>query len=310
MFRSLPRLTLLALCLSGMLGGPAYAAEPEKTSDALWCLDGSNIQSADRQGTFVWWQSGNRVHVRPVTEGKPDGFILENTTNLNATSMYINVDPAYPWLVWEVTDVQQVRGYIGFGIRMDFPAGTPMYLTMSQVGQIQTGIFAVDYSRQIGQKPARRSLRLDLSGATMTLSYMKMVARPENLVTLESPAFEAKQQLDPGDELTFRVTLAKPAKDVTIQCFHGYIMPAVLVNGLQELQLLPVDKKDPRVWTVTMKVDQMTSGALKPGKQFDVGAVMVKARVLGGELKLPLWTGNPYPFAVVKWPDYVDKKSN
>ncbi|MCC6579193.1 MAG: hypothetical protein IT440_02040 [Phycisphaeraceae bacterium] len=277
-------------------------AEDVPASDTLWCIDGSDIKTAEKAGALVWGVTDKSVQVRPVAEGKPDGVIFDNLKAASATGTYVKVDPAYPWLVWEVRDVQQVRGYVGFGFRIAFGNDVPPPMVLGQVSHLQKGIYAVDYTRQINQKADHRFFRLDSAGSTVTCSYIKMVRQPENWIAMESPVFGTREQFEPGDELTFKVTLKEPAKDVSVKFFHNYTMPPVTLNGQESMQLAASEGSDNKVWTTTVKAEELSRGNLKIGKQFGPGELLVKATVLGGGIKLPLWTGNPCVFSLVKWP--------
>ena len=89
-----------------------------------------------------------------------------------------------------------------------------------------------------------------------------------------------------GDPITIRVTMAEPAEDVTVAFFDNYITHAVSLNRNERLQLKPEDKEQ-KVWSASLTVMDA------PDKYYAPGSFLLKATILGGGLKVPLWTANP-----------------
>ncbi|MCC6579791.1 MAG: hypothetical protein IT440_05070 [Phycisphaeraceae bacterium] len=265
----------------------------------LWIEDGRNLKTGPASGLETWLATDQALTIRKAPEGT--GFLLGDLDKgARANGVYFNVAPSHPWLVWEVTDVKTGRGYID---HTGPYLGLPGRIMLGQISQPQPGIYAVDYSRQLaGKSLSLCYMRIDAANAVVTYASIKMVKTPENYIQITSPAFEGKSCLSPGDEVTFRVTLTEPAQDVSLHFFHGYVMPSVQFNGQGYLQLMAAEGGDGKVWSANVQAQSLSRGNLEKGKQYEPGQLLIKATILGGQLKLPLWTGNPQPFNLVQWP--------
>ena len=269
----------------------AFAADP----NVLWVEDGSNLTVGDKPTDKQWGGKGVRL-----TKAEGGGFVFQAKTGY-AVGKYVDLDPAYPYLVWRITDVTpHVEGYRGWtGPMLWAKPRRPQYV--GQVAHIQTGIFMIDLRQTLGSTYEKQTLylRMDLHGAALTFSYLKMVKGPEDLIEITSPAFAAKRRLDIGDDVTFRVKLAAPAEDVQFRLFNSYTMPPIRLNGKHVLQGKPEDEPG-KIWSTTVKVEAAGGGRAKKGVGYEPGRFLVKAVVLGGQIKEPLWTANPVPFNIVK----------
>ena len=283
---------LLACFGIALLGvSVAFAADP----NVLWVEDGSNLTVGDKPTDKQWGGKGVSL-----TKADGGGFVFDVQTGY-AVGKYIDIDPDYPYLVWRITDVKpHVEGYRGWtGPMLWTKPQRPQYL--GQVAQIQTGIFMIDLRQTLGASYEKKTvyMRMDLHGAALTFSYFKMVKQPEDLIEITSPAFKAKKRLDIGDEITFRVKLAAPAEDVQFRLFNNYTMPPIRLNGNHALQAKPEDEPG-KVWSTTVTVKSAVGGRTKKGVGYQPGQCLVKAIILGGQIKEPLWTNNPVPFSIVK----------
>jgi hypothetical protein len=266
-------------------------ANPDKGT--LWIEDGKDIVVAEKWPARDWYGKG--MEIKPAEGG---GFTITPKGGYSVMR-YMELNPTHPWLVWSIRDVEPfVKGYRGF-------AGPRMLInnkpspSIGQVARIQTGLFAVDLRQRTKKLPARaRALRMDLHGASVTFDYIKMVKQPENFIAMTSPAFKKKGRLDIGDTLTFRVTLADTTEDVSLRFYNSYVMPAIKLNGSPTLQLKPEDEAA-KIWSATVTIKSASGGRTDAKRGYIPGRFLVKALVLGGGIKVPLWTANSCDFNIV-----------
>ena len=274
---------LATLCLSGSIARADIIVNPD--ANTLWIEDGKNIAAGDGPSS-KHWQKAEGIDITSAADG---GFtIASHGDQGTATGRYIAVDPAYPYLVWEISGVTPGEGYRGFVFRRG-EKGAP---AINMVTNIETGIFVLPDPVETAGGPY---YRLDLRNAGVTFKYIKRVKQPDYMIRLSSPAFE-KGYVAPGDEVTFDVEMKEPAEDVTLSFFDSYTMPQLKINGAQKLQLKPKDKNDLKLWTATIPISEISGDRLKSGQQFGPGRILIKATILGGGIKVPLWTINPVEF--------------
>ena len=270
------------LLLGGYVGRAGFVMRPD--TNTLWVEDGSagGVVSSN-QAT-----DGKLVRTAPAGQA---GFTLCPTTNTEGyTTRKVPVDPLYPWLVLNITGIvpHQGGGYRAFNIRL-LQEGT---LSLGMAGTIQKGLYAIPLLPRAVAAAGDFVLRIGVSGADVTLDELKMVQKPDYYIVMESPAILRKGRLEIGDELTFRVIMAAPAEDVTLRLYDSYTAIPVALNGLSSLQLKP-EPADRRVWRTTLTLEKTTAGgAARRGGTFPPGILMIKATVLGGGIRTPLWTVN------------------
>ena len=135
-------------------------------------------------------------------------------------------------------------------------------------------------------------LQIYLHNKQMTIKSMRIVKQPECLIECSSPAFSEKKSFGPGDTVKFKVTLRKPAEDVSLRFNCTYYNQAVSINKQSMLQLKPEDKTG-NVWSAEVKIESLAS---RGRKQFGPLGLRIRASVLGGEVKVPVWTTIPYSY--------------
>lgn len=195
------------------------------------------------------WREG--LVCSPHPEG---GFTIEPGTGYS-TGRYVPADPQYPWLVGEIVNYSMLEGYRGFVFTGSF----------GMVANPQTGIFAV---KLISEKK-RPFFRFDLHGLKMHFKYLKQERSPDYRI-------ESKRV---GDELEVRVFLKEVAEDVMVRFYDGYHVALLRLNGEDKLQLLPIDEDNPVEWSAKIPFPEVKT----------TGAMLIKALILGGEIKVPLW---------------------
>lgn len=272
------------LFLAAQPGEAKFIRNPDES--ALWIEDG-NAPEIGPQSTQEQWAGGLTATTAPG-----GGLMLSGTNDKQyALARYVPVIPAYPYLVWEVSRFTPRPSYKAFGISMyggnDF--------SFQMVTNVEPGLYAFN-ALQDDEKPGdSKLLQLILYNSDIVLPYLKMVKEPDNYIQVTSPVFAQKKRLDIGDEVTFRVKLKEPTEDVSLTFYHSYTMPQLRLNGERKLQLKPEDETQ-KIWSATTIIRQVQDDLLKPGEAFEPNRLLVKATILGGTLKMPLWGGNPYPF--------------
>lgn len=190
-----------------------------------------------------------------MTENPEGGLFIEKGST-NTGGRYVPSSPDYPWLVMEITDIEHtVDKYAD----ITFPG------LFNMIGNPMPGIFAV----KMDNKDKSRFLRIDCHGLKVSVKYMKAVKMPDNFIETSIN----------GTDLDVLVHLKEEAEDVSITYYDAYCMPRLTIDNSMKLQLYPVDKANPVIWKGTVKNFQ------NKAKTY----LMLKATVLGGSLKTPLW---------------------
>lgn len=277
------------LCFLTVAAFPARAEFKDNPDpNTLWIEDGSNIATGDKSSDQYWAVGTPALNITAAPDNA--GFILDAAGEAHASGRYVKFDPAYPYITWEITGVENGTGYRAFSVR----ALGASHAFGGMVSHIQPGIYTCK-TNYLFPEPKTTFLRLELYNAKVTLKYLKVSKAPDNYAEINTDLFKSKGYLELGDEVQFKVVLAEPAEDVTLRFFHSYIMPPLSVNGSQTLQLKPVNEQN-KIWSARVKIASCTAGNLKPGKQFTPGEFLVKAVVLGGKIDTPIWTNNPVEF--------------
>ena len=268
----------LCAILGGILSPAAYSEFrniPNKNT--LWIEDGKKIKTGDKPSNLHWWAANS---VRPADPG----FAWAGSTG-----RYLPVDPEFPYLVWEITDVKRIwtnaNGGSGFTI---YPSITGNHVEFAITSFIQKGIYVYKPFFTTPKSPGV-FFRFDLWGAELHMKYIAMGKSPKYNIEVTSPVLTSKKTLNLGDDVTFKVTMPEPTEDVTLTFFDSYTMPQLKINGNQRLQLKP-DKKDFRIWQATIKLESCEGAARSV--RFAPGLFIIKATVLGGGIHVPIWTCN------------------
>jgi hypothetical protein len=272
----------LLVCLLAASPGQGKL-RPHPDANTLWLEDGKDIQLGGPPNSDAWWHGG--LEMKSLPEG---GFLLRNTNGKDVSiGRYLPMDPAYPYLVWEVTNVKYFEGYRGEA--MCFPSSQ---IPAGFAGFVYPGVFVVN-PFQFDPKLAKSSpyCSVYVYDAELSFKYLKMVKKPDYFIEITSPAAKTKGLAEVGDEIRFRVQMAEDAEDVTL-VFYAAIdsgpTQELAVGGVTRLQLKPENEND-KIWAGSLK---LRPGA---GNDFKPGQLLAKATILGGGLKAPLWTTNPFP---------------
>jgi len=280
------------VCTNAVLLYAEFVEKPDPNT--LWIENGVDVTTADDRVSETYWRTGGEKGMG-IEQTGTNGFTLRSMDRVSSTTRYMPIDPDYPYLVIEVTDFKH-QGKSRSIHAQFFPPSATDALKLWMVNQIPNGIYTWKAFINEHNKPLC-NFTIYLANSEVTLRYIKMVKTPNNYIYISSPAFTEKKRLDKGDAVVFTVYIAAPAEDVSLSFFHAYTMPQLRINGSQKIQLKP-EAGNQNVWKASVIIETCEGDTLKPGKQFEPGEFIVKATVLGGSLKVPLYTVNPYTFSI------------
>jgi hypothetical protein len=215
---------------------------------------------------------------------------LEGEGKKVSSGRYVPLDGAYRYLVMDITKVQSGQGYRGLTVYL---SGVKDSARGGMVSYIQTGRFILPILPAGDKPPKEGFLAIYLYNTTLTVRSIQMVKRPTDNLEILPP--RKAGIVKPGDEVTFRVTLAKPAEDVTLTFYNSYTMPRLRLNGQSRLQLKPEDEAE-KIWSAKVKMKSLTRADGRTAVDLEPGRLMAKTTILGGSLDESLWTWNTIPF--------------
>lgn len=252
--------------------------------NTLWIEDGKDIKTGAGSGDY--WNDA--IKFTPLADG---GFSMEASGKGNATGRYLPMSLEYPYVVFEISQVEKRPGYTALGLPQLLGAGNGA-VGIGMVSQLQTGIFAVNVFENGKLGSANPYFRINLFNCTLNFKYLKCVKVPESYIEILP-----KETLKIGDKVTFKVHLANKAEDVSLRFFFGYTMPEIRFNGEQSLQLKPENPDDPKIWAGTVDLKSVDF-SIKKDQDIPPGGMLVKAVILGSENNTPVWGTNNYPIKV------------
>ncbi len=288
------RLMLVMLLL--VAGMAVVRAELKKNPDenTLWMEDGENFKTGEGSSAKHW--SG-----MPGQSAEGGGFTLSHKPEQGySTGRYLPYDPAYPWAVWEISSVeyrkpekQGAHVYKAINFQVPFKQ-----TALSMVSHIKEGLFTVDISRALPEKPKTMYTRIYLYGSDVTFRYLKCVKAPATRIEVSSPQ-EDMGKIKIGDTVNVKVVLEKPAAGVTLDFYHNYTMPRLEVDGARTLELKPEGEAPARTFTGSFVFQDVKRHRLKPKQTgFGVGAFVIRARCTDGGPGMDIWTANPFTMQV------------
>ena len=254
-------------------------------ANTLWREDGNSAPAGATPATGHW--NG------PLDISASNGALQLNATDSKKYSIgrYVKINPGFPYLVFHIISFVPQPGYHAFNFGLTTGTDNPGLMLVSQ---INPGTYVFDLSKYLPDSPATGYLRFDLYNGKLALSDLSMVKAPPNRIEITSPAFAKKGYIDLGDDITFTVHLEKKAEDASLTFYDSYTMPQLKINDSQTLQLKPKDV-DQKIWSATINLKSISGIRSKPKGQLASFHLMVKALILGGTLKEPLWTALEYP---------------
>jgi hypothetical protein len=283
--------------------GTVVQAAVEKSPDAntLWQENGVAVETVKAESAQFWtdqrwsagdcWLSGGLWS--DVTADEKGGLRVTAVDKRILTAVKVPFNRDYPYIVWEVDNIALTPGYHDFSVGLDAPD------VLGMVGNIQTGAYVFNPFQRHPEWSGQNKgfLMIRLFNAALTVKGLKMVKEPENNLTINSTAFAEKKRLDSNDSLTITLTLAKPANGASVDFFDSYLCTPVTLNGQKTLPLQAADATK-KIWSATVSVKSCMMPNLKKGEQIKPNRLLFKATTRDGGLTAPLWTGNPYEFAL------------
>ena len=274
------RLFAGGLLLAALSAAAGLAGEAD--GNTLWREDGSALKTGKSSSGNAW--NDSKLDFAALPDG---GFSLSGEGDHNQGGRYVRLSPDYPWLTFELASfTPKPEGYKAWTLFFDKALTYVWQTTRPQTGVYAFNIYEnspYDAAKMIYFKFFVYNLKLDFK-------YFAMVKEPDNYITVESADFRKDAPFGPGDTLKFTVRLKEPAEDVTIRFFDSYTMSQINLNKQDKLQLKP-SGDDPLVWTAEAKVE-----ALGGKDAYKARQTLLKAVILGGELKQPLWGAIPYAY--------------
>ncbi len=274
------KLFLLAL----LCGGTAAFANMATRSDAntLWSF--SQLDPAKWRGTGV------------KVENTTGGFVLSNENaspkSPHSITRKVAISPEYPYLVFETTSITPYKGYRSWSVSL-----RELQSTFGSVTNGEPGIVAVNCFENPARIPAGKQAHLLLYfyDFSAEFKYIKMVKKPDNYITVTG-SFAGKKAIHSGDKVKFTVYLKESAEEVSLKLLFKKWLYTVKVNGNEVVELTPEDKEQ-KIWSAEIPVKTLKC---TKADQFKKGEILLRAVVLGGSVKTPIWSVLQYPFEKAK----------
>ena len=274
------KIFLLAL----LCGGTAAFANMEMQPDAdtLWSF--SKLDQTQWRGTGV------------KVENSAGGFVLSNENaspkSPHSITRKVAISPEYPYLVFETTSITPYKGYRSWSVSL-----RELQSTFGSVTNGEPGIVAVNCFENPARIPAGKQahLLLYLYDFSAEFKYIKMVKKPDNYITVTG-SFAGKKAIHSGDKVKFTVYLKESAEEVSLKLLFKKWLYTVKVNGNEVVELTPEDKEQ-KIWSAEIPVKTLKC---TKADQFKKGEILLRAVVLGGSVKTPIWSVLQYPFEKAK----------
>ena len=270
------KLFLLAL----LCGGTAAFANMATRSDA------NTLWSFAQLDPAKWRGSGVKV------ENTTEGFVLSNENaspkSPHSITRKVAISPEYPYLVFETTSITPYKGYRSWSVSL-----RELQSTFGSVTNGEPGIVAVNCFENPARIPARKQAHLLLYfyDFRADFKYIKMVKKPDNYITVTG-SFAGKKAIHSGDKVKFTVYLKESAEEVSLKLLFKKWLYTVKVNGNEVVELTPEDKEQ-KIWSAEIPVKTLKC---TKADQFKKGEILLRAVVLGGSVKTPIWSVLQYPF--------------
>lgn len=197
----------------------------------------------------------------------------------------VPIDPGYPWLEFEVDSFARQKDGV-------YSAWLLWFLKHGQlaggVTHPQTGRYVVRKPKK--EKPVKATLRLDDHNLDIGVKRLRCVKNPTDFIVAE--VADGAEAIRPGCKLDVAVTLAAPCADVATTLLVdrgcGAGLEGFLLNGTNAIDLKATADGGGRVWNASIPVKSCGNA--------EAHKVYVKCVVLGGVLKVPLFTTINQPF--------------
>ena len=272
----------LFICCLANLSAAALFANIQNNPDENTLWQFLSINSAQ-------WQ-GRGVQVTNASDGQ--GFSLLNdkssTKAPHSIRRKVPLNKEYPYLVFETTSIMPFRGYRSWSVTL-----RELQNGFGSISNGEPGIVAVNCFENPAKMPKDSATLLFYFFDFKTdFKYAKMVKKPDNYITVTGAGISGKKAVHPGDKVKFTVHLKESAEEVTLKCIYKSWLYTIKVNGQEIIELKPEDE-DQKIWSAEFPVNSM---ACTKGKTFKKGQILLRAVVLGGQVKVPIWGVMPYSF--------------
>lgn len=248
------------------------AASSATAVDVLWSFDEGNAKWSKGYSTLQWFGSGKREPgVLPRTDG---GF-----TVYDKVMHVVRRDPGYPWIEIEVDSF----------VRLGEKTYRAWLLMLEKSGWIAGGITYPQTGLYVIRLPDLDAARTDVLkfydyNMEIGVKRLRCVRQPSDFIVAE--AANGAKAIEPGGTLDVALNLSAPCEDVSTAFFidHGKGGGQVRfkVNGTNAIELKAAKDGGGRVWKAAIPV--------KSCDKADARRVYVKCVVLGGGLKMPIFT--------------------
>ena len=270
------KLFLLALFCCGAAALANMEMQPD--ADTLWSF--SKLDQTQWRGTGV------------KVENSDGGFVLSNENaspkSPHSITRKVAISPEYPYLVFETTSITPYKGYRSWSVSL-----RELQSTFGSVTNGEPGIVAVNCFENPARIPAGKQAHLLLYfyDFSADFKYIKMVKKPDNYITVTG-SFTEKKSINVGDKVKFTVYLKESAEEVSLKLLFKKWLYTVKVNGNEVVELTPEDKEQ-KIWSAEIPVKTLKC---TKADQFKKGEILLRAVVLGGSVKTPIWSVLQYPF--------------
>ena len=267
-------------CLFLVCSGLTVFAELKNNPDENTLWQFSSLNPGKWKGTGV------------KIENRKNGFVLSNESPSPKTPHSINrkvpVDPEYPYLVFETVAISPFKGYRTWSVAL-----REFQCRFGSVTNAESGIVVVNCFENPAKIPAGKQANLQFYfyDFKADFKYIKMVRKPDNYIAVTGD-FSAKKTIRSGDKIKFTVYLKDGAEEVSLKLLYRKWLYTVKVNGKETIELTPEDK-DQKIWSAEIPVKTVVDGKRSSYKK---GEILLRAVVLGGSVKTPIWGLLQYPF--------------
>jgi len=270
---------------------PEFIENPDENT--LWIEDGKEIEVAEKSGKGVWRES---LQIVPRKEGGFSIIYNPEEEEAYATEVWVPLSQEYKYWVVQIDSFSRVN----YPSRSFYMGNLyqKKCLTFIMIDNPQPGlmVWPIYNDESKWDSAAGASHRIDNRGLKVDFAFIKMVKIPDYYITIESETMTENNELKIGDKIKFTVIMQKGAEDVSIRLYDNYCMPLMKINDLEVLQLKPEKRKgtaDDSIWSATVVINKLSNNLRKSNVQ-----ILAKASVLGGGIKIPIWT--PFPYLYLK----------
>ncbi len=274
-----------------ILSTAAYAATIENPDyNIRWMENGAGIIATSGNTSVAGEWRSNSTPPMQIAQAPDGGFSVYAPTSRGSTVLTrVPLTREFPYMVLAVSDVDPTPGYRAWA----FTTRVPRRIVSGAAPQTPApGIYIYNLFDGVEAEPEQSyfDVQFYLYELKMTFAYWKLVKQPDCLIEVTSPAFIARKEFGIGDTLNFQVMLKDPAEDVGLRLYNG--RNELQLNSQSKIQLKALDEEG-KIWSAEVKVESLfTSRAV----EYKTNSISVKAVILGGAIKLPVWTPIACPF--------------